>query len=168
MNLAVDPGPMARLDEVKSDQNAPSVIFHRITEGETLHDIARAWALPKGRFVEWFSTEHADLYDSALKVWADQLAHEALEKADDASPETAKVAKLQVDTRLRIASKWDRHRYGDKQDVNLNVTQWVLRLPTPAPTTDAWLKTINSAPTPALPSPASEPAKEAPVDAALI
>lgn len=178
MNLAIDPGPMARLEQVQADQNAPSVIFHRITEGETLHEIARTWGVPKGRFVEWFATNHADLYESALKVWADRLAHEALEIADEQNevvkengqkfdPDVPR-DKLRIDTRLKLASKFDRARYGDKQDLNVNVTQWVLRLPTPAPNTDEWLKTINAAPTPALPSPAPEPAKEAPVDAALI
>lgn len=155
---------MARLDAVKADQGAPSVIFQRLTDSETLQQIARAWGLPKGRFVEWFTTQHAELYDTALKVRADNLAHEALSISDEQNevvkengqtfdPDVPR-DKLRIDTRLKIASKWDRSRYGDKQDVNVNVTQWVMRLPTPAANSLEWResveKIINPAPTPAL------------------
>lgn len=145
---------MARLDAVKADQGAPSVIFQRLTDSETLQQIAKAWGLPKGRFVEWFTTQHAELYDTALKVKADNLANDALANVEDATPETVSVRKLQADTKLKVASKWDRSRYGDKQDVNVNVTQWVMRLPTPAANSLEWResveKIINPAPTPAL------------------
>lgn len=104
------------------DENAPSVIFQRLTDGEkpeTLKEIAKAWGIPRGRFVEWFVTEHAGLYDAAQRVLAGQLAEEALEKADDAAPETVGVAKLQVETRLRLASKLDRERFGERPAGNL-------------------------------------------------
>jgi hypothetical protein len=107
-----DPGPLARLEGVKGDPSAPSVIFQRVAEGETLRDVARAWGLPRGRFVEWFSTEHSELYDRALKVRADELAHETLEIADGATAEDSAPRKLRVDTRLKLAEKWDRARYG--------------------------------------------------------
>lgn len=112
--VGVDHGKMARLESVKADETAPSVVFQRLCEGETLRDIAVAWELPKGRFVEWFTTKHADLYDAALKVRADELAHEVVGIADSATPETTAPKKLQVETRLKIAEKWDRNRYGSK------------------------------------------------------
>ena len=31
-------------------------------------------------------------------------------------------AKLRIDTRLKLLSKWDPKRYGDKLDINANVT----------------------------------------------
>lgn len=173
MNFAVDLGPMARLESVKADPAAPSVIFQKLTDTDapaTLQQIAREWALPKGRFVEWFTVEHANLYDTALKVLADSLAHDALAKADACKDkDDAPAAKLQVDTRLKLASKWDRPRYGEKQDLNVNVTQWVLRLPTPSASTGEWLKTINSAPTPALAAPevAPEPLETVPDGASI-
>jgi len=107
---------MARLEAVQAAENTPSVVFQRVSEGETLKDIARAWLIPVGRFTEWFTTEHAALYDAALRVRADQLAHEALERADGADEKTVAPAKLQVDTRLRLAEKWDRQRYGAAKD----------------------------------------------------
>lgn len=110
-----DPGPMARLEAVKEDTGSPSVIFQRLTDArspERLKDIALAWGLPRGRFVEWFTTEHAALYDVALKVRAGELVLDALEISDEASSETVKVDGLRVKTRLEIASHWDRGRYG--------------------------------------------------------
>lgn len=118
---------MARLVDVMSDEGAPSEVFRLLTdEGapRTLAQIAKAWAVPRGRFVEWFTTKHADRYDAALKVLADQLAHEALEIADeqkeavrpDGSKYDSEVPrdKFRAETRLKIAARWDRDRYGDR------------------------------------------------------
>lgn len=127
-----DPGPLARLEAVKADETAPSVIFQRLAEGESLKEIAVAWKLPKGRFVEWFSTQHSDLYDAALKVRAADLALEALEISDEQNevvtesgktfdPDVAR-DKLRVDTRLKLAAKWDRQRYGDSVRVEKSVS----------------------------------------------
>jgi hypothetical protein len=109
-------GPLARLEAVIADESVPGVVFQRVCDGETLRDIAKAWELPKGQFVRWFSTEHSELYDAALKVLADDLAHEALVKADAATPEDVACAKLSVDTRLKLAGKWDRKRYGEENE----------------------------------------------------
>ena len=127
MLIGLDPGPMARLEVVKVQAETPSVVFQRVAEGESLKAIAKSWQVPAGRFTEWFSTTHADLYDAALKVRADQLAHEALTISDeqaevekeDGSTYDPQVPrdKLRVDTRLKLAGKWDRERYGDKTEV---------------------------------------------------
>lgn len=66
-----NPGPLCRLGTVKRDPLTPSIVFQRITDPryrETLRDIADAWELPRGRFFEWFISEHATLYRSALKI----------------------------------------------------------------------------------------------------
>lgn len=112
-----DPGPLARLEMVVAQSETPSVVFQRVAEGESLRAIAKSWEVPAGRFAEWYTTEHAELYDAALKVRADQLAHERLEIADAATPETVGVAKLRSETRGNLAGKWDRERYGDKTEV---------------------------------------------------
>lgn len=106
---------MMRLVTVREDEATPGIVFQRVTDGETLGEIAKAWGVPRGRFVEWFTTEHGALYDAALKVRADELAHQCLEIADT-TPNVkgaAALAKLQVDTRLELVKKWDRKRYGD-------------------------------------------------------
>jgi len=105
------------MDALKEDEFAPSVIFQRLTGGaggepERLKDIARDWGLPRGRLIEWFTTEHKVLYETALRVRAGELVLEALEIADGAKPETVRVEALRVKTRLDIASSWDRETYG--------------------------------------------------------
>lgn len=126
--IGADPGPLARLESVKADASAPSVIFQRLTDAanpERLKDIAKAWGLPQGQFVLWFTTEHADLYDAALKVRAGELVLDALEISDEQhevtrggktyDPEVPR-DKLRVETRLKLASHWDRARYGASKE----------------------------------------------------
>lgn len=110
-----DPGPLARLAEVMADESVPGVVFGRLTEGKTLREIARVWRVPRGRFVQWFMENHADLYDAADRVWCDQMKHEALENADAATAEDVAPRKLRVDTRLRLMEKLDRARYGARE-----------------------------------------------------
>lgn len=64
-------------------------------------------------------------YDAVRAANADQFAHEAVQIADGADEESkagVMKAKLQVDTRLALASKWDRDDYGDKLQIEKNVS----------------------------------------------
>lgn len=119
-----DLGPMARLEDVKRDVNAPAVIFEKLTDAEhprTLPEIAKEWRLPRGKFVEWFTSAHRATYDSALKVLTDGLVFGALKIADDATPEQVAKAKLQIETRLKTAARWDRERYGEREPAGVAV-----------------------------------------------
>ncbi len=106
------------------DEGAPSVIFQRMTadEPETLQQIAKSWQVPKGRFVEWFTTKHESLYDAALKVRAADLAFDAMAAALAATPEDVAVRKLQADVALKLAAKFDRVRFGETVRVEKAVT----------------------------------------------
>jgi hypothetical protein len=112
-----NPGPLANLEALKADEGAPLEIFSRLCEGETLKGMASQWHVAKGKFCEWFTTQHGDLYDAALKVRAAELAIEALEEARAAGPEDVAVRKLRADVALKIAGKWDRARYGESVQV---------------------------------------------------
>jgi hypothetical protein len=103
-----------------------SVIVQRLTDGESLREIAKAWKLPYGRLAEWIieDVERTASYEQALRIWADSLAQEALAIADEQvevvkangdtfDPNVAR-DKLRIETRLRLAGKWYRQRYGDK------------------------------------------------------
>lgn len=117
---------MARLEHVKGQADTARVVFQRLVGGERLKEIARAWGVPAGLFVHWYTTEHARDYAAALEARAEELAHEAVEIADEQSevekpgggtydPDVAR-DRLRVDTRLKIAGKWNRKRYGDEQE----------------------------------------------------
>lgn len=124
MSGTTDPGPVARFEALKVDVDFPAVVFGRLTDAEspeTLPQIAKELKIPRGKFVEWFTTVHRDKYDSALRVLTDAMAFEALKIADDADPEKVAKAKLRVDVRLRTAARWDRERYGEREPANVAV-----------------------------------------------
>lgn len=127
--LGVDPGPMARLRDVVAQENSMSIITQRLMDGETLKEIAKAWQVPYGKLAEWVieDRERSERYNAALKIWADSLAQECVAIAD----EQAEVAKrdggtfdpdvprdkLRIETRLKLAGKWNRERYGETTEI---------------------------------------------------
>jgi len=115
--MEVDAGPMARLEVVKSDVETAGVVFQRLSEGETLGEIAKGWGVPRGRFTQWYMEEHVGLYDAALKVLAQADAQETVEIADASTPESVGSDKLRISSRQWRSSKWDRERYGEKTQV---------------------------------------------------
>lgn len=119
-----DPGPLARFQDVVAQPNAMDVIVQKLVDGEqpmTLKAIAKAWGVPYTRLAAWIfdDRERAERYNAALRFAAETYVHEAVPIADEATAERDAVAKakLQIDTRLRIATKWDRARYGDATEV---------------------------------------------------
>jgi hypothetical protein len=102
------------------------IFFDRLAEGESPMGIAVAVKVKYAvlcRVVE--EDERLQTrYDAALRGAAEKRAHEALAIADAADAETVGVAKLQVDTRLKVAGKWFKGRYGDS--VQVDVTKRVV------------------------------------------
>lgn len=113
----------------KADPESPGRIFNLLTNSKdewprmALSRAAKEFGMPKGAFVEWFTSEHAQLYESALRVVAADLAVKAMEAAIDATPEDVAVKKLQAETALKIAARFDRARYGEQ---SVNVKQAVI------------------------------------------
>ena len=58
---------------------------------------------------------HEEAYRGMMRVKADLLAHETLGIADTVDVEQVAVAKLRIDTRFKLASKWDKTVYGDEK-----------------------------------------------------
>lgn len=108
-------GKMQMLEIVKNDPMTMEIVIQRVIDGESLKQIATAWKLPATRFVKWISDDDERLaqYEGALKVRADELVHEAMHTAqfgDDIQRD-----KLVVETKFRVASMWDRQRYGGEK-----------------------------------------------------
>jgi hypothetical protein len=62
-------------------------------------------------------------YQGILRARAEGLAEEALEDVDGAvDRDTAAAAKVKADTKLRVASKWNAERYGDRLQVDKTVS----------------------------------------------
>ena len=124
-----DPGPLARLREVIADPMSMSIIVQRLTDGETLKEIAKVWQVPYGKLAEWVveDRERSEKYNAALKIWADSLAQECVAIADEQEAVTkangqvfdpdVQRDKLRIETRLKLAGKWNRGVYGDATEV---------------------------------------------------
>lgn len=109
-----DPGPLARFAAVCADPATPEVIVQRVAMGETLKEIAKAWGLPRTRFLAWVAA-NGDLTEQCKRVRelaGIELRFEGLEIVDDATPETAPVAKLQADYREKLSRDLNRPLFG--------------------------------------------------------
>ena len=121
-----NPGPVARFEHVIRQPDTMSIIVQRLTDGERLREIARAWEIPYGRLAAWIAedAERKSQYEAALAIWADSLAQEAVAIADEQAEvrkengETfdpnVQRDKLRIETRLKLAARWNRERYGEK------------------------------------------------------
>lgn len=90
---------------------------------EGLPAICQDWDVPYGRVMTWLmaDAERYAVYSRALEVQAHALVAETVEIADDTVNDVAR-DKLRVETRFRVAKHHAAKVYGDKVDVNHNVT----------------------------------------------
>ena len=109
-------GRVQRLEVVIAEPMTLEIVIQRVIDGESLRQIAQSWKLPVTRFVKWISDDENRLasYEGALRIRADELAHEALEVATIGSDDIQR-DKLTVDTNLKVASFWDKQRYGNEK-----------------------------------------------------
>jgi hypothetical protein len=105
---------MARLRDLMDDPHAPSEIAMRVAEGDDLREIAKAWQVPKGKFIEWFTETYPEKYDAARKALGMSLVHAVQQMVDTATPETAALVKMRTDRYLRVAALLNPERYSPK------------------------------------------------------
>jgi hypothetical protein len=115
-------GKVQRWLSIVDSPETLAVLCARVSEGEALADVCRAWGVPKGQVGKWLMEDKSRMqaYENALALWADNEAQACMAIADGASPEDVSVAKLQIDTRLKLASKWNAQRYGDNRKVEVS------------------------------------------------
>lgn len=106
---------MQMLEIVKKDPMTMEIVIQRVIDGESLKQIATAWKLPVTLFVKWISDDDERLtqYEGALRVRADELVHEAIDIAQNG--DDIQRDKLVVETKFRVASMWDKQRYGGEK-----------------------------------------------------
>lgn len=113
-------------DKAQKDLNTLDNITRRIANGDTLREICDSSKWPYDGVCKWIAETKggARAYSEALSMWADTLAQETIGIADGIKNETvqAKVsaAKVRIDTRLKIASRLNRDRYGEAPTVTVN------------------------------------------------
>lgn len=97
------------------------MILSRITmekEG-TPYQICQKMGVHWGGLLSWVGqdSERQEKLKFAMEVRAHLLAEDALVIADKAKPKTVNVAKLQVDTRKWLASRFNPKQFGEKQEI---------------------------------------------------
>jgi hypothetical protein len=108
------------------DHKVGQRICDLIASGQTLAAICReAWA-PKARVIHlWFADfpEFRQDYEAAYKIAADHLAREIVALADEAKTDL-EMARLpfQISSRTWLAQRMDPARYGDRKQIEQNVT----------------------------------------------
>jgi hypothetical protein len=122
---------LAAFEAWRADPLSASILVQRVAEGETLRDICASMGVAYSlvaRHVAGTPALNAE-YEAALAIWGDALAQETLAIADGtkgtAEAAVVAVAKLRAETRMRLAGKWDRKRYGERDaglvQVNVNL-----------------------------------------------
>lgn len=113
-----DPGPMARFVALTRDETTPAVIVQRLTEGESLRDMASAWEVPYKRFLAWIAA-NGELTEQCKRVRelaGIELRMEGLDIVDavEGAEEPAEVAaaKLRAEYRERLSRDLNRPLFG--------------------------------------------------------
>lgn len=111
-------------------------ICRRLSEGETLRAICRDEGMPPWRSVyDWIAQDEgfAARFARAREVGADAIAEETLDILDEPPERTNTEHGDKVDSgyvawqknraeqRLKLLAKWFPKRYGDRQEIDLNV-----------------------------------------------
>lgn len=116
-----------------ADAGGVDAILDRVANGETMMDIAASLSRSEGfgahspvMLSNWLreDPQRAERLLQARARAASSLAEQSLVIADSATPEGVQVARLQVDVRKWLASKYDPNTFGDKQAaVEINIGQ---------------------------------------------
>lgn len=100
---------------MEADDDGYRLLLGGIAEGKDLGKLCRESNWSVGVMITWIWEDEARKarYLEALKVRAEVIAHQCLPIADGKSKSTRR-DQLKIDTRLKLASKWDRARYGEQ------------------------------------------------------
>lgn len=107
----------AKLDNIIAEQGKDWVIAQvitRIAEGGDPKEIARSFGIAYVYLKKWLEHECAEDVSLALRARADMLEFDASQIVDYADPDSVQVARLQSDHKMKLASRFDRSRYGEK------------------------------------------------------
>ena len=113
-----------------ADAGGVEVIAERVASGETLAAIADELGCRRENLVRWLYSDEdrATLIREARARAADALVEQTIAIADTASPAEAQLARLRIDTRQWIASRWNRAEYGQDKTPAVQINLGSLHL----------------------------------------
>lgn len=102
--------PKAPIPAAKRDQ-----IIEWLASGKTWREFAALHGMGEATLYRWIDKDEGFARDVqvARRIGHDALAAECLAIADAATPETVNVARLRLDARRWLLSRWSPERYGD-------------------------------------------------------
>lgn len=120
-------------------QAIADIVCERIAQGEPLAQICRDEGIPSATTIRNWQDADADfscaiarareagfdaIADTCMEI-ADNARNDYMEKASQSgafefNAEHVQRSKLRIDTRIKLLSKWDPKRYGDKQTIDIN------------------------------------------------
>jgi hypothetical protein len=105
-------------------------IMDQVHNGFALNDIALHYKVTRRSLTEWIedNEELHTRYKRARGQASHALVEAALKCADDATPETASVAKLRIQARQWTASHWNREAYGEQKQPTVQINLATLHL----------------------------------------
>ena len=93
----------------------------QVANGVTLKALSEHYMVDYGLLWEFVSND-IEKYELAQRGVAEYYVSETVGIADEADPEKGvPKAKLQVDTRMKVASRWNRPKYGEVAQTQINV-----------------------------------------------
>lgn len=96
-------------------------ILERVASGEPLAQVLRDPGMPRlSTWYDWVrkDDELAGRFGRAREAGFDHIAAECIEIADFGGNDP-QLARVRIETRLKLLAKWDPRRYGDVQQVRL-------------------------------------------------
>lgn len=105
-------GMLLRLAALTEDPLTCTVLCQRVADGESVREVARAWAVPPGRLLGWLmeDRERWASYLAAKQAWVHGLIDEVVGIADREGEVPRD--KLRIDTRLRLATAFAPEVFG--------------------------------------------------------
>ena len=115
---------VTRAHFAKLDKLGEQAVFDQIANGRST-TATQKWAKVGNRaFYKWLDLEDGrrERYQAARRMWADRLAEETIEIADNADISDAQVAKLRVETRKWVAERGNPDHWGIQKQPLVSLT----------------------------------------------
>lgn len=111
---------------IHAQGGAEKAVWEPLSNGLTLGALADRLGVSYRTLTRWLAVEgRQELYEECKRHAAQRLAEDTLAISDGADPQGVQVAKLRVETRRWLASRYDPKAFGEKQSpvIALNLQQ---------------------------------------------
>ena len=105
------------MEELTGEQAILDQITETVANGGTPRQLAEeVFGVCVSALWQWMRAVpgRASVYKNALKIQADNLAHESVQDVNSATMDNVPLAKLRADHKVKMAAKWDPETYSDQ------------------------------------------------------